>query len=599
MRDMHSRQTTNRLVEMIRDTVLLAFAFVSVAASTQLRAQSAASPSDIVGLWKAERHFGPDARGPLIVQRTAAGYTADMMGFTVPITVSNGELSFDLPNREGSFRGKPQPGGAIRGYWFSAPIGDLGPAVPVTLHPNGANRWLGQVVPLDDDQTFFLLISRKPDGSLAAVLRNIERDYGAQIGVRGVIRNGNAVSLVGGRGSATRDTVLTTGSYDTAMQVITLNFPYRGGSYDFRRDDDPQSSFYPRGKTPARYVYRPPLAVDDGWPTASVEEVGLDRATVERVVQQVIDMSMDSINAPQVHALLVARRGKLVLEEYFHGEHRKKLHNERSASKSVTATIIGAAMLAGAPLRLSTPVYQVMNGGSFPAGLEPRKRAMTLEHLMTMSSGYFCDDNNENAPGNENGMWDQEGEPNFYTFALKLPMAFAPGEKAIYCSISPNLALGMVGRATGESPFYLFDRLVAAPLGITHYAWALDRARNPYGGGGMALYARDFLKFGQMMLEDGSWHGRRILSPDFVKRAVSSLTKINGERDYGLLWWPDAKPYKGGSARLFAMLGAGGQLVFVFPELELVVATNGGSYASRGWRYHGGELIPGILPAVR
>jgi hypothetical protein len=98
----------------------------------------------------------------------------------------------------------------------------------------------------------------------------------------------------------------------------------------------------------------------------------------------------------------------------------------------VTATIIGAAMLAGAPIKLSTPVYQVMNGGSFPAGLESRKRAMTLEHLMTMSSGYFCDDNNDQAPGNENGMWDQEEEPDFYKFALKLPMAFDPGEKAIW-----------------------------------------------------------------------------------------------------------------------------------------------------------------------
>lgn len=584
---------------MIRSTTLVALALLGPARTfTDLQAQTGSPPSDLIGLWQAERHFGPDARGPLLIERNGSRYTADMMGFAVPVAVNNGELSFDLPNREGSFRGKPRAGGAIRGFWFSAPVGDLGPATPLTLLPRGANRWAGQVVPLDDDQTFYLLVSRKPDGTLAAVLRNIERDYGAQIGVRGVIRTGNSVSLVGGR-SQRGDTVLITGSYDTAMKVITFNFPNRGGSYDFRRDDDPQSSFYPRGRSPSRYVYRVPPPLDDGWATASADDVGLDRAIVERVVQQVVDMSMDSINAPQVHALLVARRGKLVLEEYFHGEHRNKLHNERSASKSVTATIIGAAMLNGAPLRLTTPVYQIMNGGAFPADLEPRKRAMTLEHLMTMSSGYFCDDNNGNAPGNENGMWDQEGEPDFYKFALKLPMATAPGEQAIYCSIQPNLALGVLARATGESPFYLFERLVAGPMGISHYAWPLDRARNPYGGGGMALSARDFLKFGQMMLDGGNWRGRRILSREFVARATSTLSRIGGQRDYGLLWWPDSKPYKGGNARLFAMLGNGGQLVFVFPELELVVATNGGSYASRGWRYHGGELIPGILPAVR
>ena len=559
---------------------------------------------DLTGLWKAKRRFGPDARGPLLIERTGAGYTADMMGFTIPVGVKDGEFSFDLPNREGSFRGKPQnggggeSGGAIRGLWFQAPLGELGPAVPVTLLRSGPNRWIGQVAPLDDEQTFYLLVSRRPDGSLAAVLRNLERDYGGLLGVRGLIRTGNAVSLVGGRPSQTGDTVLINGSYDSAQQVITLNFPYRGGNYDFRRDDD-QSDFYPRGKHPARYVYRVPPALDDGLPTASVDGVGIDRAAVERVVQQIVDMSMDSINAPQVHALLIARRGKLVLEEYFHGEHRNKLHNERSASKSVTATIIGAAMLAGAPLRLSSPVYEVMNGGTLPPGLDPRKRAMTLEHLMTMSSGYFCDDSNDNAPGNENGMWEQEAEPDFYKFTLKLPMAFTPGDTAIYCSINPNLALGMIGRATGESPYSLFDRLVATPMGITHYVWPVDRARNPYGGGGLGFFARDFLKFGQLMLDGGTWRGRRILSREFIARETSTLVRINGQRDYGLLWWPQDIARQNRKVHGFAALGNGGQIVMVFPELELVVATNGGSYGSRGWRYIGGDLIEKILSAVR
>jgi CubicO group peptidase (beta-lactamase class C family) len=330
-----------------------------------------------------------------------------------------------------------------------------------------------------------------------------------------------------------------------------------------------------------------------------VEEVGIDRTSIERMVQHLLDMSMDSINAPQIHSVLIARRGKLVLEEYFHGEHRNKLHNTRSASKSVTAVIAGAAMLVGAPLKLSSPVYQVMNGGTFPRDLEPRKRAMTFEHLLTMSSGYFCDDNNESAPGNENGMWQQTTEPDFYTLALQLPMAAAPGEQAVYCSISPNLALGLVGRAAGESPFYLFDRLVAAPLGIEHYAWAMDRARNPYGGGGMALFSRDFMKFGQLMLDGGMWGGRRILPRDFFERATSSLQRI-GDRGYGLAWWQQQYPYENRTVRGFAALGAGGQIVMVIPDLELVIATTGGSYISRGWRYAGGELIPNhILRAVR
>ena len=166
---------------------------------------------------------------------------------------------------------------------------------------------------------------------------------------------------------------------------------------------------------------------------------------MEGFIQKLVDMPMDSTDALQIHGVLIARHGKLVLEEYFHGEHRDKLHMTRSASKSVTAVLVGAVMQAGAPLKLSSPVYQVMNGGKLPADLEPQKRTMTLEHLLTMSSGFFCDDNNDAAPGNEETMWDQTAEPDFYRYTMKVPMATPPGENSVYCSASPNLALGPGG----------------------------------------------------------------------------------------------------------------------------------------------------------
>jgi CubicO group peptidase (beta-lactamase class C family) len=73
-------------------------------------------------------------------------------------------------------------------------------------------------------------------------------------------------------------------------------------------------------------------------------------------------------------------------------------------------------MHTGAPISLGTPVYQLMNGGAFPAGLEPRKRAMTLEHLLNMSSGYFCDDGNMDAPGAEEVMTNQDEQPDYYRY---------------------------------------------------------------------------------------------------------------------------------------------------------------------------------------
>jgi CubicO group peptidase (beta-lactamase class C family) len=307
---------------------------------------------------------------------------------------------------------------------------------------------------------------------------------------------------------------------------------------------------------------------------------------------------MDTLDAPQVHALLIVRHGTLVLEEYFHGQHRDQLHDLRSASKSLTATLIGAAMRTGAPIGLGTPVYQLMNAGTFPAGLEPRKRAMTLEHLLNLSSGYFCDDGNMDAPGAEEVMTNQDQQPDYYRYTLNVPMAFDPGDTSIYCSANPNLALGMLARATNEFPPFTFHRLLAKPLRINRYGWALDPTGQAYGGGSMQMLPRDFMKLGQLMLDDGQWKGKRILSHEFVARATSSIHHI-GDRGYGLLWWVVDFPYRGKPIHSFAALGNGGQTVTVFPSLDLVIATFGGSYASRGWRYMQGDLIPNyILPAV-
>src|SRR5262249_43339197 len=158
------------------------------------------------------------------------------------------------------------------------------------------------------------------------------------------------------------------------------------------------------------------------------------RKGIEDFIQRLLDMPMDSLDAMQVDAILIARHGKLVLEEYFHGFDRDTPHSTRSAGKSLTAVLVGAAIQAGAPVSLSSPVYKVMNGGTFPQGLEPRKQAMTLEHLLTMSSGIFCDDTNPDAPGNEETMINQEAEPDFYRFYMKASMDREPGAKAVYCS---------------------------------------------------------------------------------------------------------------------------------------------------------------------
>jgi CubicO group peptidase (beta-lactamase class C family) len=196
-------------------------------------------------------------------------------------------------------------------------------------------------------------------------------------------------------------------------------------------------------------------------------------------------------------------------------------------------------------------------------------------------------------------MLDQTEEPDYYRYTLKLPLDREPGAQGVYCSIDPNLALGVLNRTTGESPLDVYDRLVAEPLQNSMYAWPLSPAGQPYGGGGVWLLPRDFMKLGQVMLEGGNWHGRRILDAAFAKNAGSPLHDLRGIQ-YGYLWWSIEYPYKNRKVRAFFAGGNGGQVVMVVPDLDLVIAAYGGNYADRASLILQQEYVPSyILPAVR
>ncbi len=546
---------------------------VTVAASA-----SAQTTPDFTGIWGATQRFGRDIGGTLFIYSTPDGWRADIAGFTVRVRRVGQSFAFDLPDGKGSLR---------NGHWIQG-----GTATPVTLVPDGPNRFRSTVTPLENRLTFYLPVTREPDGSLRTYLRNPERNAGIFTRVKRIEVNGNDVRLIGPRGRGP-DTTLVQGHYEDG--VITL--PLRGGTYDFTKISDTASSpFYPRGNPTVRYRYTPPLQLADGWPVATLDDVGISRPAIEQFVQMLIDMPMDSLNTMQIHSLLIARHGKLVLDEYFHGFDRNQPHNLRSASKSMVSVLIGAAMQAGISLRLDTPVYQTMLG-TVPADLDPRKRAMTLEHLLTMTAGFNCDDS-DTTSANEDVM-DERGIEHWWDYTLNVALVSAPGEKIFYCSTEPHLAGGMLAKVAREPQLELFDRLLARPMRMRNYYLGL-RDGDAYGGGGHAFTTRDFAKLAQLMVNNGRWNGKQLVSADWVRRSTAPLRDLNASQQYGYLWNSVAYDYQGRRIRAYFAGGNGGQVSMGIPDLDLVIAFTGGNYNDAVLFTGQRVYVPRyILPAVR
>jgi CubicO group peptidase (beta-lactamase class C family) len=581
-------RSTVRLLGGLILALLITLPAVTLAADT-------GSARDLVGLWQARQRFGPDVRGELLLIHGQDGWRATVAGRSARVDFGGKEVSFDLGSGKGSFRGHFEGPGLIRGHWTQPRTVTSGSryATPVVLRPDGADLWRGQVAPLDEAFTLYLKVGEGPDGTTSVFLRNPERNIGVYANLVRLTRDGGKVSLIGRPRGSDKDVEIAEGAYDADNEMLSVNI--RGGTYDFTRAGE-DSDFYPRGARPAPYAYHPPVDKHDGWTVGSVDQVGVSRAGIARFVDFLTSTPIDGLHAPEIHGVLIARHGKLVVEEYFHGEYGDKLHDTRSAAKSLASVLIGAAIQDGVKLSPSTQVYRAM--GVDAAGLDPRKRAMTLENLLNMASGFYCDDGDAKAPGNENVMQDQTGQPDWYRYALDLPIASAPGGPSIYCSTNPNLAGGVLAKVSGQRLEDMFDRLIAEPMQFGRYALTLQPTGEPYMGGGSQFLPRDFMKLGQLMLDGGTWHGRRIVGRDWVARSSATPRDLSGIH-YGYLWWGVDLPHEGGTLKAYFAAGNGGQVVMVVPALDLVVAVYGGNYSDKVMYDTQRVYVPTyVIPAV-
>ncbi len=326
-----------------------------------------------------------------------------------------------------------------------------------------------------------------------------------------------------------------------------------------------------------------PVARDDGWPVASVNDDKLvDRGALCRMADRLVASSAN------VHAILVARGGKLVFERYFSGpdeiNNRRvrnvdfgvdTLHDTKSVSKCVASLVLGIAIDRGLIRSVNEPIFSF-----FPELSDlrtPEKDRIQLLHALTMSMGLEWveatpatgDENNDEAR--------MHMAPDPCRYVLGLAVTAPPGQEFFYNTGALALMSAIIRKATGRPLDEFARENLFEPLGITPVEW--DRRKgNTDAGGGLRLRPRDMAKIGQLVLAGGRWNDRQIVSRDWIETSTAPKFKATDGQSYGYLWWLGRSLLNGREIHWIAALGRGGQSIRIVPELDLVVVVTAGYY---------------------
>ncbi len=324
----------------------------------------------------------------------------------------------------------------------------------------------------------------------------------------------------------------------------------------------------------ATLVLAPFSAQAADWTTAAPAAEGVSAAKLDAM-----SVAIKAGEFQKITSVLVARHGKLVFEAYYDAEGAEARRNTRSATKTVTAMLAGAALARGALPSLDAPIKAYLKGRPPAANPDPRKDKVTVEDLLTMSSIAECDDDNQYSRGNEERMYLIEDWVGFY---LDLPVRGFPdwspkpeaspyGRAFSYCTAGV-VTLGQVVQNAVKKPLPAFaDEVLFKPLGIENPKWQMSPTGLAMGGGGLGLRSRDLLKLGQLYANGGLWEGKQVLPAEFVKASVTPHANARENTDYGYLIWLQTFPGADGKAhKTWMMSGSGGQKVAIVPDLDLV-----------------------------
>ncbi len=307
--------------------------------------------------------------------------------------------------------------------------------------------------------------------------------------------------------------------------------------------------------------------------------------------------NIDEAVFKNITSIVVLKKGKLLIEEYFNGANRNTLHDTRSVGKSFASTLTGIAIREGylRDENMSLKSFYDLNGFS---NYSPVKENITLKDLLTMSSSFSGNDDDYGSPGNEENMYPTS---NWVKFALDLPVDSAYNSGWHYFTAGVVLLGDILNKKVpGGLEKYAAQKLFE-PLGINNYAWQYTPQKVVNTAGGLKMNSLDFAKYGQLYKNRGQWKGKQILSKTWVDKTFTKHKPIPDRNNeyYGYLFWNKTYQVNDCKYETFYSAGNGGNKIYIFKDVPLVVVVTATAYGASYAHPQVDKMIEQyILPAV-
>jgi len=290
------------------------------------------------------------------------------------------------------------------------------------------------------------------------------------------------------------------------------------------------------------------------WPIAAPEEQDMDAG----LLADALDLIEQ--NGYAIDSVTIIRNGHMVLDEYFAPFTSSSTHIIHSCTKSIMSVLIGIAIDQGYIEGVNQLVLDLLPGRTV-ANLDADKASLTLEDLLTMSSGLDCRDS---YLYNWVGLNEMKASGDWLQFVLDRPMAEPPGSRFEYCNGNSFLLSAIIQETTGLSALEFAQESLFEPLGITDVHWSTGPDGITIGWGDIHMRPQDMAKIGVLYLNGGEWESERIVSSDWISTSTRQHIEAGTLSDgYGYHWWVSDQGY-------YMALGYQGQFIFVVPEMDLV-----------------------------